>query len=53
MNLRLDFTYVDSGGHRAAVDALLEVVRQQGRPWETRMLSIQDLLNEIDFVWCR
>ncbi len=51
MNPRIDFIYVDSGGgHRAAVSALLEVARQQERPWDTRMLCIQDLLNEIDFV---
>jgi hypothetical protein len=51
VNPRVDFIYVDSGGgHRAAANALLEVIRQQERPWDTRMLSIQDLLNEIDFV---
>ena len=51
MNTRLDFIYVDSGGgHRAATNALLDVARQQERPWETRMLCIQDLLEEIDFV---
>ncbi len=47
----LDFIYIDSGGgHRAAATALMEVVRRQQRPWELRMLSIQDLLNSIDVI---
>ncbi len=51
MNSRIDFIYVDSGGgHRAAANALLEAARQQERPWDMRMLCIQDLLNEIDFL---
>jgi 1,2-diacylglycerol 3-beta-galactosyltransferase len=51
MNPRIDFIYVDSGGgHRAAANALLEVAQRQERPWDMRMLCIQDLLNEIDFV---
>lgn len=51
MNPKIDFIYVDSGGgHRAAANALLEVIRQQQRPWDIRLLSIQDLLNKIDFI---
>jgi hypothetical protein len=43
--------YIDSGGgHRAAATALSDVIREQQRPWEVEMLSIQDLLNPIDFV---
>jgi 1,2-diacylglycerol 3-beta-galactosyltransferase len=43
--------YVDSGaGHRAAATALSEVIQQQQRPWELEMLSIQDLLDSIDFI---
>src|SRR5437868_10514244 len=30
------------GGHRAAATALAEVIRQQSRPWDMRLLSIQD-----------
>lgn len=51
MNPKIDFIYVDSGGgHRAAANALLEVIRQQQRQWDIRLLSIQDLLNKIDFI---
>lgn len=51
MNAKIDFIYVDSGGgHRAAATALLDVIRQQERPWDIRLLSIQDLLDKIDFV---
>jgi len=43
--------YVDSGGgHRAAANALTEVVRQQQRPWDIELVSIQDLLDPIDFI---
>lgn len=43
--------YIDSGGgHRAAATALSEVIRQQQRAWNVKMLSIQDLLDPIDFI---
>src|SRR5580704_18658941 len=43
--------YIDSGGgHRAAATALREVIREQQRPWDVEMVSMQDLLNSIDFV---
>jgi UDP-N-acetylglucosamine:LPS N-acetylglucosamine transferase len=42
---------VDSGGgHRAAATALREVIRQQQRPWDVELLSMQDLLDSIDFI---
>jgi len=51
VNPKIDFIYVDSGGgHRAAANALLDVIRQQQRQWDIRLLSIQDLLNRIDFI---
>jgi UDP-N-acetylglucosamine:LPS N-acetylglucosamine transferase len=51
MNRSIELIYIDSGGgHRAAATALAEVIRQQGRPWEVRMLCIQDLLDSIDFI---
>lgn len=43
--------YIESGGgHRAAAAALSEVIGQQERPWDLRMVSIQDVLNPIDFI---
>jgi UDP-N-acetylglucosamine:LPS N-acetylglucosamine transferase len=49
--LKIVLIYVDSGGgHRAAANALVEVIRQQQRPWEVEMLSLQDLLDSIDFI---
>ncbi len=38
------------GGHRAAANALREVIRQQQRPWEVELVSLQDLLDSIDFI---
>ena len=43
--------YVDSGGgHRAAAQALIEVIAEQRRGWDVRMVSIQDMLDSIDFI---
>jgi hypothetical protein len=48
---RITLVYVDSGGgHRAAAEALSEVIRQQDRPWDLTLLSIQDVLDPIDFI---
>jgi hypothetical protein len=46
---RLDFVFFDAGGgHRAAATALGRVMEQQGRPFEVRMVNLQELLDEID-----
>lgn len=51
MSRDIDFIYIDSGGgHRAAATALAEVIQSQQRPWNLRLLNIQDLLNSIDFI---
>ncbi len=51
MNRKIDVIYIDSGGgHRAAANALSEVVSRQQRPWELRMVCIQELLDSIDFI---
>lgn len=51
MKPKIDFIYVDSGGgHRAAASALAQVIGEQEFPWEIRLLSIQDLLEDIDFI---
>ncbi len=51
MRPKIVLIYIDSGGgHRAAAEALSGVIREQQRPWDVRMVSIQDLLNPIDFI---
>jgi hypothetical protein len=46
---KLDFIYFDAGGgHRAAANALKQVIEQQGRPWEVRLVNLQEVLDEID-----
>jgi len=51
MQPKVDFIYIDSGGgHRAAASALAEVIRRESRRWDVRLLSIQDLLDPIDFI---
>ena len=51
MRAKIDLIYIEAGGgHRAAVNALTEVIGQQQRPWDLRPLCIQDLLDSIDFV---
>src|SRR5690348_9053209 len=51
MRRKIFLICVDSGGgHRAAATALTEVVREQERPWDVETISIQELLDPIDFV---
>lgn len=46
---KLDFIYFDAGGgHRAAATALREVCRRQERPFEIRMVNLQELLDSLD-----
>src|SRR3974390_2104741 len=48
---KLDLIYIDSGGgHRGAARALAEVIQEQRRPWNVRLLCIQELLDSIDFI---
>src|SRR5689334_20369616 len=48
---KVDLIFVDSGGgHRAAANALTEVIRERGLDWDLRMVSIQDLFASIDVV---
>jgi len=48
---KIALIYIDAGGgHRAAATALCDVIRQQQRPWQVEMLSIQDLLSSIDVI---
>ena len=51
MTRKIDLIYIDAGGgHRAAANALTEVIRLQQRPWDLRPLCIQHLLDSIDFI---
>jgi 1,2-diacylglycerol 3-beta-galactosyltransferase len=46
---KLDFVYFDAGGgHRSAAMALQQVIAAQGRPWEIRMVNLQEQLDVLD-----
>jgi len=46
---KLDFVYFDAGGgHRAAANALKQVIEQQQRPLEIRLVNLQEVLDSID-----
>ena len=45
----LELVFFDAGGgHRSAANALCEVARREERPWEMRMVNLQELLDEMD-----
>lgn len=46
---KFDFIYFDAGGgHRSAAMALQQVIAEQGRPWEIRMVNLQEQLDNLD-----
>jgi 1,2-diacylglycerol 3-beta-galactosyltransferase len=46
---RLDFIFFDAGGgHRSAALALKAVMEQQRRPWDIRLVNLQDILDPLD-----
>jgi 1,2-diacylglycerol 3-beta-galactosyltransferase len=46
---KLDFIFFDAGGgHRAAANALRQVMESQGRPVEIRMVNLQETLDSLD-----
>jgi 1,2-diacylglycerol 3-beta-galactosyltransferase len=46
---KLDFIYFDAGGgHRAAANALRQVMERQERPFQIRMVNLQELLDGLD-----
>ena len=48
---RLDLVFFDAGGgHRAAATALAMVIDQQARPWEVRLVNLQEVLEPLDLV---
>ena len=45
----IDFVYFDAGGgHRAAATALKAVIEQQNRPWNVRLVNLQEVLHSLD-----
>src|SRR3984885_7884318 len=45
----LELVFFDAGGgHRSAANALCEVVSRQQRPWEMKMMNLQELLDQMD-----
>lgn len=46
---KLDFVFFDAGGgHRAAATALKSVIEEQQRPWEVRLVNLQEILDPLD-----
>ncbi len=46
---RLNFLFFDAGGgHRAAANALREIMGKQGRPFEIELINLQEILDELD-----
>jgi 1,2-diacylglycerol 3-beta-galactosyltransferase len=46
---KVDFIYFDAGGgHRAAATALKAVIEEQKRPWEIRLVNLQEVLRPLD-----
>jgi len=46
---KLDFVYFEAGGgHRAAANALKSVIEEQERPWEVRLVNLQEILDPLD-----
>ncbi len=46
---RIDLVFFDAGGgHRAAANALRQVMASEQRPWEIRVINLQELLDPLD-----
>jgi hypothetical protein len=46
---KIDFVFFDAGGgHRSAATALLSVIESQQRPWDARMVDLNDILLATD-----
>ncbi|MGD0775318.1 MAG: glycosyltransferase [Candidatus Solibacter sp.] len=47
--MKVDFIFFDAGGgHRAAANALRQVMERQGSPFEIRMVNLQEVLDAMD-----
>lgn len=45
----MDFIYFDAGGgHRSAATALKTMAETQGRPWDIRLVNLQEVLDSLD-----
>jgi 1,2-diacylglycerol 3-beta-galactosyltransferase len=45
----IDFLFFDAGGgHRAAATALKSVIGRQARPWNVRLVNLQEVLDPLD-----
>ena len=45
----IDFIYFDAGGgHRAAAIALKSVIESEKRPWQIRLVNLQEVLDSLD-----
>jgi len=48
---RIALIYFDAGGgHRNATMALEEAIRQSNRPWEVKLVNLQEILDSIDII---
>lgn len=48
---RLTIVFFDAGGgHRSAAEALKSTLETQSRPWNVRLLNLQELLDSIDVI---
>jgi len=46
---RIDFVYFEAGGgHRSAALALKAVIERQQRPWQIRLVNLQEVLDPLD-----
>jgi 1,2-diacylglycerol 3-beta-galactosyltransferase len=46
---KVDLLYFDAGGgHRAAANALSQVIAAQERPWDVRRINLQEVLDPLD-----
>ena len=49
MRKQIDLVFFDAGGgHRSAANALKQVVAEQGRHWDLRLVNLQELLSPLD-----
>src|ERR1700686_4777028 len=46
---KIHLVFFDAGGgHRAAANALAQAIASQQRPWDVRLINLQEVLDELD-----